>query len=158
MSTPYLGFLIHDVARLLRRRFEQRAGGTGLTRSQWQTIAFLSRREGLSQAALAEDLDIEPITLTRILDRLSARGLIERRPDPTDRRRWALFLTAAAVPLLKEMETLGEATRAEALHGVTPQDLVKLEETLNRMKANLWPTCHDQIRSDLITEKEIVHG
>jgi DNA-binding MarR family transcriptional regulator len=152
MAAPTLGFLLHDVSRLLRRRFEQLAGGTGLTRSQWQTIAFLSRSEGMSQVALAECLDIEPITLTRILDRLSDKGLIERRPDPADRRRWALYLTPAAVPILKEMESLGEATRSEALHGVAPRDLVVLEQTLNRMKANLWPTCHQ------INEKEAAHG
>ncbi len=153
MPAPTLGFLVHDVARLLRRRFEQRAGSAGLTRSQWHAVAYLARHEGVSQATLAEWLDIEPITLTRILDRLAERGLVERRPDPTDRRRWALFLTQTARPLLKEMESVGEATRAEALFGVAPQDLAKLEQTLTQMKANLWPTCHNP---DL--EKDRVHG
>jgi MarR family transcriptional regulator, transcriptional regulator for hemolysin len=75
-----LGFILHDAARLLRKRFEQKARGLGLTRSQWQVLAHLARHEGIHQGALAEILELEPITLVRILDRLQAAGLIERRP------------------------------------------------------------------------------
>jgi MarR family transcriptional regulator for hemolysin len=84
-NNPTLGFLLHDVARLLRKRFEQRAKSHGLTRSQWQALAYLSKNEGIHQSGLAEILEIEPITLVRILDRLAERGLVERRPHPTDR-------------------------------------------------------------------------
>lgn len=85
-DTRVLGFLLHDVARLLRKRFEQRARGKGLTRTQWQTLAFLSKNDGIKQRHLADILEVEAITLTRILDRLVEQGLVERRPHPTDRR------------------------------------------------------------------------
>ena len=91
-NNPTLGFLLHDVARLLRKRFEQRAKDLGLTRSQWQTLAYLANNEGIHQSGLAEILEIEPITLVRILDKLAERGLIERRQHPTDRRIWLLYM------------------------------------------------------------------
>src|SRR2546423_11599299 len=85
-NAPTLGFLLHEVARLLKRRFERHARGSGLTRSQWQVLAYLSLHEGINQSGLAELLEIEPITLGRIVDKLQVFGLIERRPDPSDRR------------------------------------------------------------------------
>src|SRR3954470_3982627 len=121
-SQPTLGFLLHDVARFLRKRFEQHARGLGLTRSQWQVLAFLAPNEGIHQGGLAEILEIEPITLVRILDKLESRGLIERRQHPTDRRIWQLYLRDAARPLIAEMKTIGEATRAEALAGLAEAD------------------------------------
>src|SRR5215467_10405364 len=136
-ATPTFGFLLHDVARLLRKRFERRAKGLGLTRSQWQTLAYLSNNEGIHQAGLADILEIEPITLVRILDRLAERGLIERRQHPTDRRTWLLFLKDAARPLLEDMQRIGEATRAEALSGVPEADRERLFQTLTQMKTNL---------------------
>src|SRR6478672_13626425 len=99
-NKPTLGFLLHDVARLLRKRFEQRARDLGLTRSQWQTLAYLNVNEGIHQSGLAEILEVEPITLVRILDKLQERGLIERRQHPSDRRIWLLFLKEAARPLI----------------------------------------------------------
>src|SRR5271163_3789000 len=134
---PALGFLLHEVARLMRKRFEQKARDSGLTRSQWQAIAYLSKHEGIHQAGLAELLEIEPITLVRILDKLADRGLIERRQHQTDRRTWLLFLRDAARPLLTDMEPLAEATRAEALSGVSRESRDSLLETLELMKANL---------------------
>ncbi len=110
--SPTLGFLLHDVARLLRRRFEQNARGTGLTRSQWQVLAYLDQNEGIHQGRLAELLDIEPITLGRIVDRLEILGLIERLPHPSDRRIWLLHLTDAARPKLTQLRKLGDITRA----------------------------------------------
>jgi DNA-binding MarR family transcriptional regulator len=134
---PTLGFLLHDVARLLRKRFEQRARHLGLTRSQWQVIAYLSRCEGIHQGGLAELLEIEPITLVRILDKLTERGLIERRQHPTDRRTWLLFLKDAARPLLISMQEIAETTRAEALCGVPETQRDILLQTLTQMKTNL---------------------
>ena len=118
-NTPTLGFLLHDVARLLRKRFEQRARGLGLTRSQWQTLAYLNSNEGIHQGGLAEILEIEPITLVRILDKLEERGLIERRRHPTDRRIWLLFLRDEARPLIAQMRDIGDVTRGEALDGIS---------------------------------------
>lgn len=150
---PTLGFQLHEVARLLRKRFEQRARSTGLTRSQWQAIAFLARNEGIHQAGLAELLEVEPITLGRIIDRLVERGLVERRQHPTDRRIWLLFLKDAARPLLSTLETLGEATRADALDGLSDADRDKLSQILTLMKSNLMTA----VRSP-VDEKEALHG
>ena len=114
---PYqqtLGFILNDTARLLRKRFEQRARHLGLTRAQWQAIAYLARNEGIQQSALAEILEIEPITLGRTLDRLEAADLIERRRHVADRRVWLLHLKPKAHALMEDMFGIGDATRAEA--------------------------------------------
>jgi MarR family transcriptional regulator for hemolysin len=138
---PTLGFLLHDVARLQRKRFDQRARNAGLTTSQWQAIKCLAKNEGINQAGLAELLEIEPITLVRTLDRLAERGLIERRQHPTDRRTWRLFLNDAALPLLETMWRIGEATRAETLEGVSEAERARLVQSLIRMKSNLTTAC-----------------
>lgn len=140
-ESPTLGFLLHDVARLLRKRFEQNARGSELTRSQWQVLAYLSRSEGINQSGLAELLDVEPITLTRILDKLETLKLIERRPDPSDRRVWNLHLTAPARQKLQLARKIGDATRAEALAGVSAADRQQLVKTLQILKTNLAEAC-----------------
>jgi MarR family transcriptional regulator for hemolysin len=132
-----LGFILHDAARLLRKRFEQKARGLGLTRSQWQVLAHLARHEGIHQGALAEILELEPITLVRILDRLQAAGLIERRHHATDRRLRLLYLTDEAHPILGQMRAIGAEARSEALAGVSDADRERLIETLLTMRANL---------------------
>lgn len=132
-----LGFLLHDVARLMRKRFEQNARDLGLTRSQCQVLAHLARNEGIRQGALAELLEIEPITLTRILDRLEQAGLVERLAHPRDRRIRLLRLTEAAHLLLHEIFAIGALTRGEAMEGVADEDRDRLFDTLSRMKANL---------------------
>lgn len=141
IATPTLGFLLHDVARLLRKRFEQHARELGLTRSQWQTLAYLAPNEGIQQAALAELLEIEPITLVRILDKLEARGLIERRQHPSDRRCKQLHLTEASRPILGTIRALGETTRSEALAGLSAGEREALTRALSTMKANLLEAC-----------------
>lgn len=140
-AVPNLGFLLHDVARLLRKRFEQRARHIGLTRSQWQTLAYLSRSEGIHQRALAEMLEIEPITLMRVLDRLVERGFVERRKHETDRRIWTLYITDPARNLLSEMRDVGEETRQDALQGVDADDRARLIQILETMKSNLIEGC-----------------
>lgn len=132
-----LGFLLHDVARLMRKRFEQNARGLGLTRSQCQVLAHLARNEGIQQSGLADILEIEPITLTRLLDRLEEAGLVERRAHPTDRRIRQLHLTSKAYPLIADIFTIGAATRGEALEGVEEEDRDRLFMVLSSMKANL---------------------
>lgn len=130
-------FLLHDAARLMRKRFEQNARDLGLTRAQWQALAYLARNEGVSQCGLAEMLDIEPITLGRTIDRLEAQGLVERRPHERDRRVWLLFLREAAAPLLEAMAPISEATRLEALAGVGDADRQTLMRVLEMARANL---------------------
>ena len=137
VNTSELGFLIHDAARLLRRRFEQHARDSGLTRSQWQVLATLRRNEGIHQSGLADLLEIEPITLGRIVDKLQDLGLVERRPHPTDRRVWQLALTPNAKPKIEALQVYGETTRAEALEGLSASDIKRLMSTLQVMRANL---------------------
>ena len=91
-----LGFLVADIARLLRRSMDRRLQSLGLTQAQWRAIVHLSRREGMTQAALAESLEVQPITLTRLIDRMQHAGWVERRPHPSDRRGRVVVLTDAA--------------------------------------------------------------
>jgi DNA-binding MarR family transcriptional regulator len=138
------GFLLHDTARLLRKRFEQKARDLGLTRAQWQVLAHLARNEGIHQGALAEILEIEPITLVRILDRLQASGLIERRHHATDRRVKLLFLTAAAHPILVKMRKIGAAVREEAFAGIPEEDRERLIDALIAVRANVTGSGKDE--------------
>ena len=138
---PNVGFLLHEVARLLKRRFEQRSRHLGLTRAQWQALFSLARNEGVHQGAMADLLDVEPITLMRILDKLEENGLIERRQHPSDRRIRLLFTTPAAHPVLEEMRKLGEITRTEALEGLPQADRDALLRSLTLMKCNLVAAC-----------------
>ena len=149
-----LGFLMHDVARLMRKRFEQHARGLGLTRSQWQVLAYLSRNEGISQTGLADLLDIEPITLSRIVDRLVETGFVERMAHATDRRVWCLKLTEAARPKLKQVRELGERTRRETLAGIPEADRQRLIETLLALRSNLSVACE----MPATTKKKASHG
>lgn len=132
-----LGFLLNDAARLMRKDFERRTRSLGLTRAQWQTLFHLARNEGCNQAALAEVLDVEPITLARTIDRLELSGLVERRPDPSDRRARLLFLGERAHPLLEELRTLGAETREIALAGIGEDERTLLMQLLTKMRANL---------------------
>lgn len=132
-----LGFLIGDLSRLLRRRFDVRARTIGVTRPQWRMLTTLARNEGANQGRLAELLDVEPITLCRMVDRLAEAGLVERRPDPADRRAWRIFLTDAAQPILDELRTHGDALIAEATAGISADEQAQLSALLIRLRANL---------------------
>jgi MarR family transcriptional regulator, transcriptional regulator for hemolysin len=136
------GFILHDVARLLRTYADYRAAQFGMTRAQWAVLVRLDRSEGLNQSELAEMLDLQPITLTRLLDKLSNSGLIERRPDPDDRRAKRLFLTSAARPLLEQLASLGENTMASALQGVAPEDVDRMVSHLEVVRENLRQLIH----------------
>ncbi len=132
-----LAFAINDVARLLRRYADHEAGRFGMTRAKWAVLARLDRFEGLKQTELAEMLDLQPISLTRLLDGLADNGLIERRPDPDDRRAKRLFLTPAARPLLAQLTELGEELMATALAGLKPTEVSALLGSLTAIKDNL---------------------
>jgi MarR family transcriptional regulator, transcriptional regulator for hemolysin len=128
------GFILNDVARLLRTYADYKAAQFGITRAQWAVLVRLERSEGLNQTELADMLDLQPITLTRLLDKLSDSGLIERRPDPGDRRAKRLFLTPAARPLLKRLAELGEETMTSTLAGIDPESIAKMVSQLARVK------------------------
>jgi MarR family transcriptional regulator, transcriptional regulator for hemolysin len=131
------GFILNDVARLLRTYADYKAAQFGITRAQWAVLVRLERSEGLNQTELADMLDLQPITLTRLLDKLSDSGLIERRPDPGDRRAKRLFLTPAARPLLKRLAELGEETMTSTLAGIERAGIEKMVSQLALVKENL---------------------
>jgi MarR family transcriptional regulator for hemolysin len=145
VNSPTFCFLLHDVARLLKKRLEQLFRGSGLTRSQWQVLTYLAQNEGINQKGLAELIEIEPITLGRIVDKLEAMGLIERHPHPTDRRTWLLHLVEAARPKLEQIRELGDVTHTEALAGVSEDDRQHLLKTLQALKENLTEACEAPI-------------
>jgi MarR family transcriptional regulator, transcriptional regulator for hemolysin len=130
-------FILNDVARLLRTYADHKAAQFGITRAQWAVLVRVDRSEGLNQSELAELLDLQPITLTRLLDKLCDSGLIERRPDPGDRRAKRLFLKAAARPLLEQLSTLGEETMADTLAGVGGDSVQQMVSELVLVKDNL---------------------
>ena len=130
-------FLLNDVARMLRTYADHKASHFGITRAQWTVLARLDRFEGLKQSELAEMLDLQPITLTRLLDRLCASGLIERRADPNDRRANRLYLTPAARPLLERLAELGEELMGTALAGVDRAAVERMVAELATVKENL---------------------
>src|SRR5580698_6045749 len=130
-------FIINDVARMLRTYADYKGAQYGVTRAQWAVLARLDRFEGLKQSELAEMLDLQPISLTRLLDRLSESGLIERRSDPNDRRAKRLFLTPAARPLLERLGELGEEMMGEALKGVSREKVEQIVSQLAIVKENL---------------------
>jgi MarR family transcriptional regulator for hemolysin len=138
-STPNreFAFILNDVARLLRTYADHKAGKFGMTRAQWAVLVRLDRTQGLKQCELAEILDVQPITLTRLLDRLCDNGVIERRLDPTDRRVKRLYLTPAAKPLLERLGNLGEELLGTALAGVDAPVVEQMLEKLSVVKENL---------------------
>jgi MarR family transcriptional regulator for hemolysin len=139
MDDPYqaVGVLLVDVARLLRRNFNRRAQALGLTQPQWQALARLSQNQGMNQACLADLLEVQPITLARLIDRLQAAGWVERRPDPADRRVQRLYLTVKAEPLLDDIRALATETREEAMQGLPDRERRQLMKTLQTIKGNL---------------------
>ncbi len=132
-----VGFLVADVARMMRRNFNLRAQAHGLSLAQWRALAHLEREEGVNQVTLAERLEIQPITLARLIDRLQEAGLVARRADPADRRAFRLYLTDAAQPLLDRMRAYGAETRADALSGLSDRDHETLLRLLRHVKQNL---------------------
>jgi MarR family transcriptional regulator for hemolysin len=130
-------FLISDVGRLLRTYADQKARQFGMTRAQWAVLLKLERYEGLNQSDLADSLDIQPITLTRLVDRLCDSGLIERRADPSDRRAKLLYLTPAARPLLERISTQVEVLAEEVLAGLDPDAIDAVRAQLGIARENL---------------------
>jgi MarR family transcriptional regulator for hemolysin len=132
-----VAFNINDVARLLKTYADQRARDFGMTRAQWAVLARVERSEGLKQCELADTLDLQPITLTRLIDRLCDGGLIERRSDPDDRRAKRLYLTPAARPVLDGLARLGQDIMATVLAGIEPAAVEQLLAHLLTLKTNL---------------------
>ena len=117
-----IAFMISDVSRLMRRRFDERARTIGVTRTQWRVLKILQRGEGINQGGLAELLEVEPITACRMIDRLAEAELVERRRDPNDRRAWQIYLTDRARPLLDDLGLLADEMLDSALAGISDAD------------------------------------
>jgi MarR family transcriptional regulator for hemolysin len=136
-SNREIGFTIMDVARLLKTYADQRARQFDISRAQWAVLVRIDRTEGLKQAELAELLDLQPISLTRLLDRLADNGLIERRADPNDRRANRLYLKPAAKPLLGRLSELGADMMETVLKGLDVKSVDRMLKELVMLKNNL---------------------
>ncbi len=132
-----LGFLLNDVSRLMRQRFDERARALGLTRAQWRVLRHLRQYEGIKQRSLAEMLEVETVTLGRHIDRLEDAGWVERRRDPSDRRVWRLHLAEKSRPMIDRLTELSGEVREFALTGFSKVDRERLIESLLAMKDNL---------------------
>lgn len=130
-------FLIYDVAQLVRRQADKRARAYGMTRAQWAVLARLEREPGVTQSRLAELTDVEPITIGRLVDRLETNGLIERNPDPHDRRIWRLTLTPKSTGILKQIAAFRRELHDQMADGIDEPSLLALASCLQRMRVNL---------------------
>ncbi len=132
-----VAMLMAQVSRLMRRAFDEKARLLGMTRPQWQVISILSVNEGINQGGLAELLEVEPITLGRMVDRLQDAALVERRPDPADRRAWRLFLTDKAQEQLVQLRPLALDTIDAAQQGLSQDERDGLIAAMRVMRSNL---------------------
>ena len=130
-------FEVGETAHAMRKAFDRRAVGLGVTRAQWKVLFKLTRFPRLRQVELADMLEIEPITLSRIVDRLEDAGLVERVSDPTDRRAWRLQVTANAQPLIEKLKGIGAELVADALAGIEPGDVEITRQVLARVRENV---------------------
>ena len=136
MPMETLPFEIAETAHAMRKAFDRRAVGLGVTRAQWKVLFRLERFPGLRQVELADMLDIEPITLCRIVDRLEESGLVERSRDPSDRRAWRLHVTVKAQPLIAKLHGVADEMIAQAFAGIDPKDIEITRRVLARAREN----------------------
>ena len=130
-------FTLGELQRMVRAYADRQAARYGITRAQWAVLAKVERTEGLKQSELAEQMEMQPITLTRLIDRLCDNGWIERRSDDTDRRVNRLYLREAARPLLGKLSGLRSELTAAALDGISPSDAQRLLTQLETIKENV---------------------
>lgn len=135
-----LGYLVHEVAKLMKRRFEAEAKTHEITLPQWRALAQIAMKDTVSQAALAQAMDIDPMTLSGVLDRLEKRGLIERYVDPTDSRAKLAHLTPAGYAIYKSAREVGATMYDNSLVGISSEDAARAESVLQRMRDNLIGT------------------
>ena len=136
-----LGPLLHDAARLMHRRFEQQTADMGLSSAQWRLLIHVLREDGITQARLAEKLEIEPISVSRLLDRMEQAGWVRRIPHPTDRRVRQIVATEAAEAVGTRLKTSAESVYQEALSGLSPETQLALIGSLTTITQNLSRLC-----------------
>ncbi len=134
-----IGRAIGQVTRLMRRSMDERARGMGITRRQWQTLSVLKYQAGINQGRLADMLEVEAITLGRLIDRLEESEMVERRPDPSDRRAWRLHITDKGMQTLGELHPIAMANYAAVFDGISTAELEQFYAILERIRANLLP-------------------
>lgn len=132
-----LGYLLHDVSRLMRRRFDEHARSHQLTLPQWRALAQLALNDCLSQVALAGLVEADPMTVSGIIDRLEAKNLVERVPDPDDNRAKLVRVTPEGHALVVTMKELAGPIRDRAMAGVSPEDIEATVRTLSQIRENL---------------------
>jgi DNA-binding MarR family transcriptional regulator len=130
-------FDVAETALSLRREFDRRAAAVGVTRAQWRLLSRLARQGGLRQVELADALDVEPITLCRIIDRLAEAGLVERRADEVDRRAWRIHLTDKAGPLIEDLRGIADTFLEDILVGISPAEQAEVRRVLEQVRANV---------------------
>src|SRR3954454_7226099 len=131
-----LPFEIGETAHALRKAFDRMAVGLGVTRAQWKVLFRLERQAGVGEVELADLLHMAPLTLCRIAERLGESGLVERSPDPADRRAWRLHVTAQAQPLIEKLKGVGAELVEEAFGGIDPKDIETARQVLARVREN----------------------
>jgi DNA-binding MarR family transcriptional regulator len=131
------GFAIVDVARLLRRVYDRRSMHLGLTRAQWRAMHYIRRLPGMNQTELAEVLDLDAIAVGRVVDRLAREGLVERREDPADRRRWQLHPAGRFDEVMASFNRIADALTEEMFAGIEPDQLAGARAVLEKVKATL---------------------
>jgi MarR family transcriptional regulator, transcriptional regulator for hemolysin len=129
--------LMHEIARQMKICFDRRAQHLGLTRSQWRVLSVLRRNPGIKQTKLAECIEVEPITLVRLLDRMQKAGWIERRPDPKDRRANGIYLTPKVKAIVQEMRAIALDLRREYLRDISGKEHAQLLFCLKKIKKNV---------------------
>ena len=136
-NTETFGFILHDVARMMRWDFDRRAQALGLTRSQWSVLAHLLREDGVQQKQLAARMDVAAITLSGLLDRMERDGWVVRQDDPGDRRAKRIFLTEKVAPVTERISAIGAQVRQDALTGLKREEQQQLMLLLKRVRQNL---------------------
>ena len=131
------GFIIVDVARLIRRVYDRRSMHLGLTRAQWRAMHYIRRRPGMNQTELAEILDLEAIAVGRVVDRLVKEGYVERREDPADRRRWQLHPAGRFDEMMTSFNRIADAMTEDMFAGITPDELRAARKVLEKARATL---------------------
>ena len=142
MATPRntlngFGYLLNDTSRLLRRRFEQKASNYNITSAQWRAMAQLSRNDGLTQVALAHLLEIEPMSVCRLIDRMEAGGFVTRQPDPADKRAKLVYLTEKSRALLDIIRVVAMEVYEDAFAGFDEDERLRLVAAINKINSNL---------------------
>lgn len=144
------GYSVADVTRLFRRLFDRRVAHLDLTRAQWRALSRIERAQGLTQAQLADDLDLEPLAVGRVIDRLESAGFVERRADPGDRRCWRLYLLPKSAAVMAKIKRISAALREDVLGDIPPAELAITLRTLARVKETLMQLD----RADLAARKQ----